>query len=408
MFYINEHFTDLPGAYLFAEVARRVQTWRNAHPGAEIVSLGIGDVTRPLTPAVISALHEAATDMGQADTFHGYGPEQGYAFLREAIAAHDYAPRGVRIAADEIFISDGAKCDIGNFQELFAQGSVIAVTDPVYPVYVDANAMAGNAGTWNGTQWSDIVYLPCTAENHFVPDFPSRAPDVIYLCYPNNPTGTVLDKAALRAWVEYARRHGSLILYDGAYEAYISDDAIPHSIYEVDGAREVAVEFRSFSKTAGFTGLRCAYAVVPKELCGNTAQGGRVPLNPLWARRQTTKYNGCPYLVQKAAAAIYTPQGQSETRALVREYMDNARAMRESLASMGLAVTGGIHAPYLWVRAPGGMTSWEFFQVLLEKAQVVCTPGVGFGPNGEGYVRFTAFGAAEKTTHALKRIALVL
>lgn len=405
MFHINAPVAALPGAYLFADIARRVRAFREAHPQADCISLGIGDVTRPLTPTVVAALHEAADEMARAETFHGYGPEQGYAFLREAIVAHDYAPRGVRVEADEIFISDGSKCDIGNFQELFAPGSVIAVTDPVYPVYVDANAMAGNAGQWDGTRWNSIVYLPCTANNHFVPDFPAQVPDVIYLCYPNNPTGTVLDKNALTAWVAYARRHGCLILYDGAYEAYIADPSIPRSIFEIDGAREVAVEFRSYSKTAGFTGLRCAYTVVPKEVCGKNAKGDDVSLHPLWARRQTTKYNGCSYMVQKAAAAIYTPQGQRETRALVQDYMHNAREMRERLAIMGLDVTGGVHAPYLWVRTPDGMSSWAFFQHLLEKAQVVCTPGAGFGPSGEGYVRFTAFGDPAHTRLALTRIA---
>lgn len=408
MFHINEHITALPGAYLFADVARRVRAFKEAHPQAEIISLGIGDVTRPLTPAVVAALRDAADEMGHADTFHGYGPEQGYAFLREAIVAHDYAPRGVHVAADEIFVSDGSKCDIGNFQELFAPVSVIAVTDPVYPVYVDANTMAGNAGLWDGAHWDNIVYLPCTADNHFVPDFPPRVPDVIYLCYPNNPTGTVLGKNALTAWVDYARRHGCLILYDGAYTAYITDESIPRSIYEIDGAREVAVEFRSYSKTAGFTGLRCAYAVVPKEVCGKNAKGDSVPLNPLWARRQTTKYNGCPYMVQKAATAIYTPQGQAETQALVHDYMENARHIREHLASMGLEVTGGENAPYLWVRTPDGISSWAFFQHLLERAQIVCTPGAGFGPSGEGYVRFTAFGSTEQTRQALARIAASL
>ena len=411
MFSLNPNYALLSGSYLFAEIGRRVAAYKTAHADADIISLGIGDVTRALTPAVLSALHQAVDDMGSEKNFHGYGPEQGYAFLREAIVAHDYAPRGVRLSADEIFISDGSKCDVGNFQELLAPDSVIAVTDPVYPVYVDSNVMAGRAGSWDGTHWSKVQYLPCTADNNFVPELPQRVPHIIYLCYPNNPTGTVLDKAALGVWVDYARRHGSLILYDAAYEAYISDETVPHSIYEIDGAAEVAVEFRSYSKTAGFTGLRCAYAVVPRSVRGRLGDKD-VSLHALWNRRQSTKYNGCPYIVQKAAAAIYSPAGRAEVGAVVRGYMDTAREMREALTSMGLAVTGGVHAPYLWVRTPcnagGHAGSWDFFQQMLERAQVVCTPGVGFGPSGEHYVRFTAFGRPEKTRQALERIRRTL
>lgn len=414
MFQVNEHHAGMSASYLFAEIARRVAAFREATPHAEIISLGIGDVTRPLVPAVTAALHRAVDDMGEASRFHGYGPEQGYAFLREAIAQHDYAQRGVNVDPGEIFISDGSKSDVGNFQELFAPDSVIAVTDPVYPVYVDSNAMSGRNGSWDGTRWSNIVYLPCTAENGFVPDFPARVPDVIYLCYPNNPTGTVLDRAQLAAWVDYARRHGSIILYDAAYEAYISPESsaeVAHSIYEIEGAREVAVEFRSFSKTAGFTGLRCAFTVVPRELQGRVrgdrpeqGHGAKASLYALWNRRQCTKYNGCPYIVQRAAEAVYSANGQAEVRAVVDGYRANARRMREALTGMGLAVTGGVHAPYLWVRTPLGVGSWEFFQHLLEQAHVVCTPGVGFGPSGEGYVRFTAFAAPDKTAVALERI----
>ena len=411
MFHVSEHAASLSGSYLFAEVARRVAAAREAHPESReprILSLGIGDVTQPLCPVVIEALHSAVDDMGDAARFHGYGPEQGYAFLREAIAAYDYARRGIAVDPGEIFISDGSKSDVGNFQELFAADSSIAVTDPVYPVYVDSNAMSGRNGSWDGTRWSKLVYLPCTAENAFVPDFPRRAPDVIYLCYPNNPTGTVLNRAALSAWVAYARRHGCIILYDAAYEAYIGAGDIPHSIYEVEGAREVAVEFRSFSKTAGFTGLRCGFTVVPREVKGRLRGGGEASLHALWNRRQSTKFNGCPYIVQKAAAAVYSPQGQAEVRHTVDGYMNNARHMRAALMDMGLSVAGGEHAPYLWTRAPLGLGSWEFFQLLLDKARVVCTPGVGFGPSGEGYVRFTAFAAPENAAEALRRVAAVL
>ena len=401
---INEYYTRLPGSYLFAEVARKVAAYKVGHPEQGIISLGIGDVTQPLVPAVVTALHAAVDEMGRAETFRGYGPEQGYAFLREAIITHDYAVRGISLDADEIFVSDGSKCDVGNIQELFGADSVVAVTDPVYPVYVDSNAMAGRAGNWDGTRWDNIVYLPCTRENGFVPDFPERTPDLIYLCYPNNPTGTVLDRAALAEWVAYARRHGAVILYDSAYEAYIRTPDIPHSIYEIDGAQEVAVEFRSFSKTAGFTGLRCAYAVVPKAVRASAADGRQVELNALWNRRQTTKYNGCPYIVQRAAEAVYSSQGREQIRAIINTYMTNAACIRDGLTELGLEVVGGVDAPYIWVRTPEGARSWEFFQQLLERANVVCTPGVGFGPGGEGYVRLTAFGSQPQTWTAMERL----
>lgn len=404
MITINAHLLKLQSNYLFADIARKVAAYRENHPDRRVISLGIGDVTRPLAPAVIAALHEAVDEMGRAETFHGYGPEQGYGFLRDAIASNDYASRGVHVDADEIFISDGAKCDLGNFQELFSTGSIVAVTDPVYPVYVDSNAMAGRAGDPGPDGWSRLVYLPCTRDNDFVPDFPKTRPDMIYLCYPNNPTGTVLSRGALRDWVDYARREGCVILYDSAYEAFITEEDVPHSIYEIDGAREVAVEFRSYSKTAGFTGLRCAYAVVPKELRVSDGKGGTVDLHHFWNRRQCTKYNGCPYIVQRAAAAVYSDAGKKEIRATIASYLDNARLISDAVRSMGLDVFGGVNAPYIWVSVPGGMTSWDFFDRLLNEAALVCTPGAGFGRSGEGYVRLTAFGSPEDTLEAIERL----
>ena len=404
MITINAHRLKLQSNYLFADKARKVAAYRENHPDRRVISLGIGDVTRPLAPAVIAALHEAVDEMGRAETFHGYGPEQGYGFLRDAIASNDYASRGVHVDADEIFISDGAKCDLGNFQELFSTGSIVAVTDPVYPVYVDSNAMAGRAGDPGPDGWSRLVYLPCTRDNDFVPDFPKTRPDMIYLCYPNNPTGTVLSRGALRDWVDYARREGCVILYDSAYEAFITEEDVPHSIYEIDGAREVAVEFRSYSKTAGFTGLRCAYAVVPKELRVSDGKGGTVDLHHFWNRRQCTKYNGCPYIVQRAAAAVYSDAGKKEIRATIASYLDNARLISDAVRGMGLDVFGGVNAPYIWVSVPGGMTSWDFFDRLLNEAALVCTPGAGFGRSGEGYVRLTAFGSPEDTLEAIERL----
>lgn len=404
---INPNLLKLQSNYLFADIARKVAAYKESHKDKRVISLGIGDVTRPLVPAVINALHDAVDEMGRAETFHGYGPEQGYAFLRDAIVANDYAPYGVRIDADEIFISDGAKCDVGNFQELFSADSIVAVTDPVYPVYVDSNAMAGRAGEPGPDGWSRLVYLPCTRENDFVPDFPKTRPDMIYLCYPNNPTGTVLSRAALQGWVDYARREGCVILYDSAYEAFITEPDVPHSIYEIDGAREVAVEFRSYSKTAGFTGLRCAYVVVPKELRVSDGKGGKVDLHHFWNRRQCTKYNGCPYIVQRAAAAIYSDEGKKQVRAVIEAYLDNARLISDAVRGMGLDVFGGINAPYIWVSVPDGMTSWGFFDRLLNDAALVCTPGAGFGRSGEGYVRLTAFGSPEDTLEAIERLRSV-
>ena len=377
---------NLASNYLFADIAKKVQAFKAESPRADVISLGIGDVTQPLCPAVVEALHKAADEMGQSATFRGYGPERGYDFLRNAIVEHDYRSRGIDIDADEVFVSDGAKSDTGNFQELLSADSVVAVTDPVYPVYVDSNVMAGRK----------IVKLPCTAENGFVPELPKEHVDVIYLCYPNNPTGTTLTKEQLKVWVDYALQHDALIFYDAAYEAFIQSKDVPHSIYEIPGAKECAVEFHSFSKTAGFTGVRCGYTIVPKAL--------PVPLNQLWSRRQCTKFNGTSYISQRAAEAIYTPEGQQQIRSTIGYYMQNARIMREELTDMNFKVYGGEDAPYLWVCTPNGMTSWEFFDWMLHSAHVVCTPGAGFGLSGEGYVRLTAFGTHENTAEALHRI----
>lgn len=394
---INENYLKLSDAYLFTEIARKVKAYKEENPKADIISLGIGDVTQPLAPAVIEALHKATDEMAQASTFRGYGPERGYDFLREAIIQNDFLARGIKINADEVFVSDGAKSDTGNFQELLAEDVHIAVTDPVYPVYIDSNVMSGRAGVYGKDgRWSNVVYLPCTAENDFVPELPKQKVNVIYLCYPNNPTGTTLTSEQLQRWVEYAIENDALIFYDAAYEAYIQSEDVPHSIYEIEGARSVAVEFHSYSKTAGFTGVRCGYTVVPKDL--------KVALNPLWSRRQSTKFNGTSYLSQRAAEAIYSPEGKLQTKAIISYYMKNARIMLETLKGIGFKVFGGVDAPYLWVRTPKGMTSWDFFDTMLQKAHVVCTPGVGFGPSGEGYVRLTAFGNREQTEEALERI----
>lgn len=403
---VNEHFLKLPGSYLFADIARKVNQFKVSHRDADVISLGIGDVTRPLCPAVVEAMHRAADEMGRADSFRGYGPEQGYDFLRDAILKNEFAARGVRLERDEIFINDGAKGDTAGIQELLRWDNTIGLTDPVYPVYVDSNVMAGRAGTFEGGRWSDIVYIPCTAENGFVPQIPRRRPvDVVYLCYPNNPTGTVISREELKRWVDYALKNDVLILYDAAYQAYITDPSIPHSIYEIRGAKKCAVEFRSFSKTAGFTGVRCGYTVVPKELTVSTLEGQRVELNPLWNRRQCTKFNGASYVSQRAAEAIYSPEGRRQVAEVIEYYMRNARKMLQTLRSLGLQAYGGENAPYVWMKTPEGCTSWEFFDQLLYGAQVVCTPGVGFGPSGEGYVRFTAFGSQEQTDRALERIA---
>ncbi|MBP5484961.1 MAG: LL-diaminopimelate aminotransferase [Bacteroidaceae bacterium] len=391
---INEHFLNLSGNYLFAEIAKKVKTFREQNPQSDVISLGIGDVTQPLCPAVIEALHRAVDEMSGGATFRGYGPEQGYDFLREEIARHDYRDRGMDITADEIFVNDGAKSDTGNFQELLSDDCVVAVTDPVYPVYVDSNVMAGRR----------IVKLPCLAERDFVPTLPEEPVDVVYLCYPNNPTGTVLRREDLQRWVDWAQEHEALIFYDAAYEAFISHPDIPHSIYEIDGARKVAVEFRSFSKTAGFTGLRCGYTVVPHEVTAKTPSGDFVAFHPLWKRRQSTKFNGTSYLSQRAAQAIYSEEGQKQIRETVGYYLQNARLMRVTLECLGLKVYGGTDAPYLWVETPEKMPSWAFFEEMLRQARVVCTPGAGFGDCGEGYVRLTAFGERTATIEALHRV----
>lgn len=401
---VNEQFLKLPGNYLFAEVAKQVAAFKAAHPQQRVISLGIGDVTRPLCPAVIDALHRATDEMGQHEKFRGYGPERGYSFLREAIIANDYVPRGIALEADEVFVNDGAKSDTGNFQELFARENSVAVTDPVYPVYIDSNAMSGRTGVFANGKWTEVTYLPCTMENDFVPQLPTKKVDLIYLCYPNNPTGTVLSKRELQRWVEYAQQHDAIILYDAAYQAYIRNAEIPRSIYEIPGAKNVAVEFRSYSKTAGFTGVRCGYTIVPKEVSVVDGDGKRVSLNALWDRRQCTKFNGTSYISQCAAAAIYTEAGKKQVQETIDYYMENATRMRQTLQTLGYTVFGGEHAPYLWVKTPDGIDSWTFFHRLLEGAALVCTPGVGFGPSGEGYIRFTAFGDREDCIEAMERM----
>lgn len=406
MFTINENFCILPESYLFSEVARRINAFKESHPEADVIRMGIGDVTLPLCPAAIEAMHKAVDDEGTSATFHGYGPEQGYPFLRDAIAAHDYKSRGIDIDPSEIFVSDGAKSDTGNFGDILSADNTVAVTDPVYPVYVDTNVMAGRAGNLSDGAWSKIQYLPVTAANNFVPEIPGddNIPDVIYLCYPNNPTGTTLTREQLKVWVDFALRHGSLILFDSAYESFIREEDVPHSIYEIEGARKCAVEFRSFSKTAGFTGVRCGYTVVPKELTAKDKDGREVSLNHLWNRRQCTKFNGASYISQRGAAAIFTPEGQRQVKEAVDYYLTNAKVLREGLTEAGLEVYGGINAPYVWIKAPAGMSSWEFFDTLLEKCNVAGTPGSGFGPAGEGYFRLTAFNTLENTIEAVRRI----
>ena len=401
---INEHFLKLPGNYLFQDIAKRVKAYKVSHPKKRDISLGIGDVTRPLCPAVIEAMHKAVEEMATQATFRGYGPERGYDFLREAIIKNDYLTRGVHLDKDEIFVNDGAKSDTGNIQEIVRWDNNIGVTDPIYPVYIDSNVMIGRAGVFENGKWSNVAYMPCTAENGFVPQIPDHRVDMIYLCYPNNPTGTVLRKEELRKWVNYALRNDSIIFYDAAYEAYIQDEDIPHSIYEIRGARKVAIEFRSYSKTAGFTGVRCGYTVVPKELTASTIDGRRIPLNQIWDRRQSTKFNGTSYISQRAAEAIYSPEGKEQVKATIAYYMENARIMRTELTQLGFQVFGGENAPYLWVKTPGNTPSWKFFEEMLYGASVVCTPGVGFGPSGEGYVRLTSFGEREDCIEAMKRI----
>lgn len=401
MVQVNDNYLKLPGSYLFSTIGKKVSAYAQANPDKKVIRLGIGDVTLPLAPAVVKALHEAVEEQADAATFKGYAPDLGYVFLRDVIAKKDFEARGCEIAADEIFISDGAKSDSGNIQEIFSADAKIAVCDPVYPVYVDSNVMAGRCGSYDEKteQWSNIVYMPCTAENGFAPDLPKQVPDLIYLCFPNNPTGAAVTKDRLQEWVDYANKNGAVIIYDAAYEAYISEDNVPHSIYECEGARTCAIEIRSFSKKAGFTGLRLGFTVVPKDLvCGGTAVHG------LWARRHGTKFNGAPYIVQKAGAAVYTPEGEAQTKEQVAYYMKNAAYIREGLTEAGYTVYGGINAPYIWLKAPNGMTSWQFFDYLLEKANVVGTPGSGFGPSGETYFRLTAFGSYENTVEALERI----
>jgi LL-diaminopimelate aminotransferase len=398
---VNDNYLKLPGSYLFSAIAKKVNAYTAANPDKKIIRLGIGDVTQPIAPALIKALHDAVEEMGSAETFHGYAPDLGYGFLREAIAAGDYAARGCKIEADEIFISDGAKCDCGNIQEIFSEDAVIAVCDPVYPVYVDSNVMAGRTGEYDEKtgKWSRVIYMPCTAENQFVPELPEETPDLIYLCVPNNPTGTTLTRDQLKVWVDYANRTGAVILYDAAYEAYIAEPSVPHSIFEIDGARTCAIEFRSFSKNAGFTGVRLGFTVIPKEL----VRGG-VMLHSLWARRHGTKFNGAPYIVQKAGEAVYSQEGREQLKEQVAYYMRNAKVIYEGLKEIGCEVYGGVNAPYIWLLVPGGMTSWEFFDCLLNEAGVVGTPGSGFGPSGEGYFRLTAFGTYENTVEAVERM----
>ena len=405
MTHVNENFLKLPGSYLFSDIAKKVKAYQESHPDKRLIRLGIGDVTRPLPQASIEAMHRAVDEMANKSTFHGYGPEQGYDFLIDTIIKNDFEPRGIELSSSEVFISDGAKSDTGNIGDILGLDNKVAVTDPVYPVYVDSNVMGGRAGQLNEKQWSDITYMPCTAENNFIPSIPSNRIDVIYLCYPNNPTGTTLTKAELKKWVDYALSHDALILFDAAYEAYIREDDIPHSIFEIEGAKRCAIEFRSFSKTAGFTGVRCGYTVIPKEVTATTATGERVALNALWNRRQCTKFNGTSYITQRGAEAIYSKEGKQQVRETIDYYMENARIMREGLTAAGIQVFGGKNAPYLWVKTPEGFTSWQFFDHLLNEANIVSTPGVGFGPSGEGYLRLTAFGQREDCIEAIQRIS---
>ena len=401
MFKVNENYLKLPGSYLFSTVGRKQREYEAAHPDKKVIRLSIGDVTQPLAPVIIDALHKAVDEMGVKETFHGYAPDLGYEFLRNAIAKNDYADRGCDIAADEIFVSDGAKCDSGNIQEIFSLDNKIAVCDPVYPVYVDTNVMAGRAGDYNPTteRYSNVIYMPCVADNNFAPELPKETPDIIYLCFPNNPTGSTITKDQLQEWVDYANRVGAVIIYDAAYEAYISEDNVPHTIYECEGARTCAIELKSFSKNAGFTGTRLGYSVVPKDL-----KSDGVSLHSLWARRHGTKYNGAPYIIQRAGEAVYSDEGKAQLKQQVAYYMNNAKVIYEGLKDAGYTVSGGVNAPYIWLKTPDHMTSWEFFDYLLNNASVVGTPGSGFGPSGEGYFRLTAFGTYENTVEAINRI----
>lgn len=401
MFKVNEDYLKLPGSYLFSTIGKKVAAFAAENPDKKIIRLGIGDVTQPLAPSIIDALHSAVDEMGKAETFRGYAPDLGYEFLRNAIAKNDYTDRGCDIKPDEIFVSDGAKCDSGNIQEIFSKDNKIAVCDPVYPVYVDTNVMAGRTGTYDLTKetWSDVIYMPCTADNNFAPLLPKEVPDIIYLCFPNNPTGSTITKSQLQEWVDYANKNGCVIIYDAAYEAYISEDDVPHSIYECEGARTCAIELHSFSKNAGFTGVRLGYTVIPKDL-----KAGDVMLHSLWARRHGTKYNGAPYIVQRAGEAVYSEAGKKQLSEQVAYYMKNATYIKNGLKEAGYTVSGGVNAPYIWLKAPNGMTSWEFFDYLLKEANVVGTPGSGFGPSGETYFRLTAFGSYENTVEAIERI----
>jgi len=401
MFKINENYLKLPGSYLFSDIGKKVRAFSEANPSKNIIRLGIGDVTLPLAPAVIAAIHMATDEMAVKETFKGYSPDLGYEFLRTAIAQNDFKARGVDIAIDEIFISDGAKSDSGNIGDIFGLDNKIAVCDPVYPVYLDTNAMSGRTGDYLPElgKWSNVIYMPCTEENNFAPELPKEEPDIIYLCFPNNPTGSTINKAELQKWVDYANKVGAVIIYDAAYEAYISEEDVPHSIYECDGAKTCAIELRSFSKKAGFTGTRLGFTVVPKEL-----KSGDVMLNTLWARRQGTKFNGAPYIIQAAGAAVYTEEGKKQTKEQIAYYMKNAQVIREGLSAAGYSVSGGINAPYIWLKTTDRMTSWEFFDYLLKEVNVVGTPGSGFGPSGEGYFRLTAFGTYENTLEAIERI----
>ncbi len=400
---INDNYLKLPGAYLFSTVAKKSAQFGEEHPDMEIIKMSIGDVTKPLAPAVIEAIHKATDEMGTAEGFRGYGPEQGYDFLRNKIVEKDYKARGIDILPDEVFISDGAKSDCGNIGDIFSVDNKVAVCDPVYPVYVDTNAMAGRAGDFVSEHWTNLYYMPCTEENGFMPELPKEKVDIIYLCFPNNPTGVAATREQLKPWVEYAKENGSVILYDSAYEAFITNPDVPHSIYEIEGAKEVAIEFRSFSKTAGFTGTRCAYTVVPHDLKIDGTE-----LNALWNRRQCTKFNGVPYIIQRAAEAVYSDEGQKQTKEAVAYYLENAKIIRESLTEAGLKVYGGENAPYIWAKAPNGMKSWEFFDKILAETGVVTTPGSGFGPSGEGYVRLTAFSTKENTIKAMEKIKSIL
>lgn len=402
---VNEYYLKLPGSYLFSDIAKKINSFKVTHPHAKLIRLGIGDVTRPLPPACIQAMHKATDEMARAETFRGYGPEQGYDFLIDTIIKHDFTPRGVSLSSSEIFINDGAKSDTGNIIEILRADNSMGVTDPIYPVYIDSNVMCGRAGDLQPDgKWNNVTYFPCTANNNFIPQLPDRRVDIIYLCYPNNPTGTTLTKPQLKKWVDYALNNDTLIFFDAAYEAFIREDNVPHSIYEIKGAKHCAIEFRSFSKTAGFTGVRCGYTVIPQELTAATLDGKRIPLNKLWNRRQTTKFNGVSYITQRGAEAVYSPEGRAQVKATIDYYLENARIMRQTLQDAGFNAVGGVNSPYIWLQTPKGISSWRFFDQLLYEVNVVGTPGAGFGPSGEGFLRLTAFGSREDCLEAMQRI----